>query len=168
MMTLDETTIVNLVTDFLINKTDGNWHKEKAEVANLHEHGVDIKLKGGKRNSEVFLIECKGKSYSKSANSVNKGTNWLFALGQIVTRMDTKRTIQSGKSKGDINRAYKYGLGLCADSAKVAICKIPHDIAKTMNLYIFAVTDDGKVIQFSPSEIGNPKSLARLMDKYYR
>ena len=98
-MLLDETTIVRLVTEFLVNKTNGNWHAEKAEVANLHEHGVDIKLVGGKRNSEFFLIECKGKSYSKSANSVNKGTNWLFALGQLVTRMDTKRVIQNGKTK---------------------------------------------------------------------
>ncbi len=84
----------------------------------------------------TFVLECKGKSYSKSANSVNK-EGWLTALGQLVTRMTTSRIIKSGAKKGDPNTAYRYGLGLCEISAKVALRRIPKEIAKTLNLYIF-------------------------------
>ena len=85
---LDEEKVVELVTNFILSKLRGNWHKEKTKVSDLHGHGVDIKLVGGKRNSEYFLIECKGKSYAKSAESINKQTNWMFALSQIIKRMD--------------------------------------------------------------------------------
>ena len=87
---LTEEVIVDTIIDFMINKVDGNWHEEKVEKSDLHKHGVDIKLVGGKRNSEYFFIECKGKSYAKSARSVNR-EGWLNALGQIITRMDVKR-----------------------------------------------------------------------------
>ena len=151
---LDEETVVELVTNFILSKPRGNWHKEKTKVADLHGHGVDIKLVGGKRNSEYFLIECKGKSCAKSADSINKQTNWMFALAQIIKRMDTKRVIEKGKRKGEPNRAYKYGLGLCDESAKVALASIPKSIAQVLNLYIFSVNDYGEVIQFTPSKFG--------------
>ena len=151
---LDEEKVVELVTNFILSKPRGNWHKEKIKVADLHGHGVDIKLVGGKRNSEYFLIECKGKSYAKSAESINKQTNWMFALAQIIKRMDTKRVIEKGKRKGEPNRAYKYGLGLCCESAKVALASIPKNIAQVLNLYIFSVNDYGEVIQFTPSTFG--------------
>ena len=87
---INEQFIVDKVIEFMINKENGNWHKEKVEKSNLHQHGVDIKLVGGKRNSEYFFIECKGKSYAKAAKSINK-EGWLNAIGQIITRMDVKR-----------------------------------------------------------------------------
>ena len=121
----------------------------------LHTHGVDIKLIGGKRNSEYFFIECKGKSYAKSAASVNN-EGWLNALGQVVTRMNVKR---HSKSKLDnqaltINRAYKYGLGLYWKTAQVALRRIPKEIAIVLNLHIFSVNDDGVVKYFTPSKFG--------------
>ncbi len=151
---ITETFIVEKIKEFLINKPNGNWHLEKVKESKLHAHGVDIKLVGGKRNSEYFFIECKGKSYSKSANSVNK-EGWLTALGQLVTRMNTSRIIKSGAKKGDPNRAYRYGLGLCEISAKVALRRIPKEIAKTLNLYIFSCNDEGKIEMFTPSQFGN-------------
>ena len=96
------------------NKVNGNWHHEKTRRANLHEHGPDIIFIGGKNNSERFIVECKGKSYAKSAKSINK-EGWLIALGQIITRMNVKRLTTSKKDSKtitSINRAYKYGLGL--------------------------------------------------------
>lgn len=87
---IDEQFVVNKFIDFMINKENGNWHEEKVEKSELHKHGVDIKLVGGKRNSEYFYIECRGKSYAKSAKSINR-EGWLNALGQIITRMDVKR-----------------------------------------------------------------------------
>ena len=87
---ITEQIVVNKIIEFMINKPNGNWHEEKVEKSDLHKHGVDIKLVGGKRNSEYFFIECKGKSYAKSARSINR-EGWLNALGQIITRMDVKR-----------------------------------------------------------------------------
>lgn len=151
---LDEEVITELITKFLLSKEKGNWHEDKTKIADLHGHGVDLKFCGGKRNSEFFLIECKGKSYAKSADSINKQTNWMFALAQIIKRMDTKRVISRGKHKGEPNRAYKYGLGLCDESARVALYSIPKEIAKVLNLYIFSVNEYGEVIQFTPSKFG--------------
>ncbi|MEQ2657729.1 hypothetical protein AAAT68_12790 [Lawsonibacter asaccharolyticus] len=150
---LTETTIVRRVKEFLINKSDGNWHEEKVQESQLHGHGPDLILVGGKRNSEYFIIECKGKSYAASAESVNK-EGWLNALGQLVTRMETERVIQTGKNRGKINRAYKYGMGLYWVSAQVALRRIPHKIANTLNLYVFSVYDDGLVKQWTPKDFG--------------
>ncbi len=147
--------VIEKIVEFMENKPDGNWHSEKTVKADLHKHGVDIKLVGGKRNSEYFFIECKGKSYAQSASSINKEI-WLNALGQIVTRMDVSR-FSISKSDGrisSINRAYKYGLGLYWETAQVALKRIPKEIATIMNLHIFAVNDKGEVKYFTLSKFG--------------
>lgn len=148
---LMESFIVERVKDFLIHKQNGNWHEEKTKISKLHKHGADIIMTGGSKNGERFIIECKGKSYAKSARIVNK-ESWLVALGQIITRMNTSRVIKSGTRKGEPNRSYKYGLGLCETSAKVALRRIPKEIAKILNLYIFSCSDDGKIEMFTPSQ----------------
>lgn len=148
---ISEPYVVERIKDFLVNKSRGNWHEEKTKTSKLHGHGADIILTGGSKNGERFIIECKGKSYSKSANSANK-EGWLNALGQIITRMNTKRVISSGLRKGEPNRAYKYGLGLCEISAKVALRRIPKEIAKILNLYIFSCDDSGNITMFTPSQ----------------
>jgi len=150
---LTEPVITELVKNFLLQKTDGNWHEDKVREAGLHGHGADIVLVGGKRNSEYFYIECKGKSYAKSAGSINK-EGWLNALGQLITRMNTKRIIEKGKYKGKVNRSYKYGMGLYWIGAKVALRRIPFEAAKVLNLYVFSVSDDGVVKQWSPRDFG--------------
>lgn len=150
---ITETLIVEKIKEFLITKQNGNWHEEKSKISDLHGHGADIVMTGGSRNGERFIIECKGKSYAKSANSINK-EGWLNALGQIITRMNTGRTIKSGIRKGEPNRAYKYGLGLYETAAKVALRRIPKEIAKTLNLYIFSCNDKGEIEMFTPSRFG--------------
>ena len=150
---ITETFIVDKIKEFLINKERGNWHEEKSKVANLHGHGADIIMTGGSKNGERFIIECKQKSYAKSAKSQNR-EGWLNALGQIITRMNTKRIIGSGIQKGNINRAYKYGLGLCKESAQVALRRIPKEVAQVLNLYIFSCDDDGVIEMFTPSQFG--------------
>ena len=154
---ITETYIVEKIKEFLINKERGNWHEDKTIISNLHGHGADIRMAGGKSNTEKFVIECKGKSYAKSARSINR-EGWLNALGQIITRMNTKRTISSGIQKGNINRAYKYGLGLYWESAQVALRRIPKTIAQTLNLYIFSCNDAGVIKMFTPSEVGKEYS----------
>lgn len=151
---ITEEFVVKKIKYFLINKENGYWHEDKIIESQLHGHGVDIKLVGGKRNSEYFLIECKGKSYSKSAKSVNK-EGWLNALGQLITRMTTSRVIKTGAKKGEPNRAYKYGLGLCKEGAMTALRRIPKEMAKILNLYIFSVDDEGEVEMFTPSQFNS-------------
>ena len=152
---ITETLVVEKIKEFLINKQNGNWHEEKSRISNLHEHGADIVMTGGSKDGERFIIECKGKSYAKSANSINK-EGWLNALGQIITRMDVNRITNPQKegNKPTINRAYKYGLGLCSESAQVALRRIPKNIAKTLNLHIFGVNDNGDVMYFTPKDFG--------------
>lgn len=150
---LSETEVENLIIDFLVNKTNGQWHLEKKKDHDLHQSGADIDIRGGKQNTERFIIECKKKSHSKASKSVNK-EGWLTALGQLITRMDSNRIIQSGKYKGEPNRATKYGLGLYWVGAQVALRRIPSSVAKVLNLYVFSVDESGFVKQFSPKDFG--------------
>lgn len=108
----------------------------------LHEKGCDIIITNSRNKNKAtrFYIEVKGKSYSKSARSVNE-TIWLYALGQIVTRMSVIA-----------KHAYKYGLGLPEVSAKIALRRIPWQVARHLCLYIFSVDDSGKVIEYSPKD----------------
>ena len=76
---LNEEFIVEQIIDFMIKKENGNWHEEKVTKSDLHKHGVDIKLVGGKRNSEYFFIECKGKSYGKTITGINHA--YKYGLG---------------------------------------------------------------------------------------
>lgn len=116
----------------------------------LHEKGCDLVLKDvfNKNEARRFLIECKGKSYAKSARAVNE-TVWLYALGQLVTRM-----------KVVARHAYKYGLGLPEVGANKALCRIPWQAARHLCLYIFSVDDKGNVKEYSPKDFKNfkPKS----------
>lgn len=108
----------------------------------LHEKGCDLVLKDvyNKHEARRFLIECKGKSYAKSAKSVNE-TVWVYALGQLITRMSVVA-----------KHAYKYGLGLSEVSAKRALRRIPWQAARHLCLYIFSVDDNGNVIEYSPKD----------------
>ncbi len=136
---INEKFVVNKIKDHLSPKWSVVTEKD------LHEKGCDLVLRDefNKNKARRFLIECKGKSYAKSARSVNE-TIWLFALGQLVTRM-----------KVIAPHAYKYGLGLSEVSARKALKRIPWQIAhaKHLCLYIFSVDDKGKVTEYSPRDI---------------
>lgn len=108
----------------------------------LHEHGCDIVVTDSQNKNKArrFYIECKGKSYAKSAKSVNE-TIWLYSLGQIISRMSVIA-----------KHAYKYGLGLPEVSARKALRRIPWQAARHLCLYIFSVDDDGKVKEYSPKD----------------
>ena len=55
MQKIDEDYITNRVINYMENKVNGNWHAEKTVKADLHQHGVDIKLIGGKETVNIFL-----------------------------------------------------------------------------------------------------------------
>lgn len=111
----------------------------------LHEKGCDLVLKDvfNKHEARRFLIECKGKSYAKSAKSVNE-TVWIYALGQLITRMSVIARY-----------AYKYGVGLPEASAKKALRRIPWQAARHLCLYVFSVDDEGNVREYSPKDFKN-------------
>ena len=148
MKKMTEKFIVEKIKEYLLNKENSNWIEDKTIISSLHGHGADLIMVGGSNKGERFIIECKGKSYAKSHNSINKEC-WLNALGQLITRMNSSRIL---KYKGETNKAYKYGLGLCEISASVALRRIPYEIAKTLNLYIFSCNDEGKIKMYTPSD----------------
>jgi len=129
---------------FVIEKIKEHLKPQWEVVAqkDLHEKGCDLVLKDvfNKHEARRFYIECKGKSYAKSARAVNE-TVWLYALGQLVSRM-----------KVWARHAYKYGLGLPEVSADKALRRIPAEAAKHLCLYIFSVDDKGKVKEYSPKD----------------
>lgn len=115
------------------------------KTKDLYEHGCDIVVTNSRNKHKAtrFLIECKGKSYAKWAKAVNE-TIFLFALGQIITRMSVVA-----------KHAYKYGLGLPEVSAKKALRRIPWQAARHLCLYIFSVDDKGSVKEYSPKDFKN-------------
>jgi len=46
------------------------------------------------------------------------------------------------------NARYYYGIGLPESSAKIAIRRIPWQVAKKLLLYVFAVSSKGKTKQY--------------------
>jgi hypothetical protein len=112
------------------------------KVKGLHEHGCDIVVTDSRNKNKArrFYIECKGKSYAQSARAI-ADTNFLFALGQLVTRM----TVIA-------RHAYKYGLALPEESAEKALRRIPWQVARHLCLYIFSVDDQGVVTEYSPKD----------------
>ena len=151
---LDEDEVRKLVINFLINKVDGNWDISTLKEHRLKESGPDIDIRGGKRHTERFIIECKEKSHAKSANSQNKENYWLVALGQLISRMKPARIIKTGKTKGRTSKGTRYGLGLYWQSAQTALRRIPKNVADVLHLYVFSVDERGFVKQFSPSMFG--------------
>lgn len=99
----------------------------------LHDHGIDLIARNVKY-SRYFFIEVKGQGSIPQANEVA----FIYSLGQIITRMKSSKT----------TRNY-YALGLPEISAKIAIRRIPWQVAKKLLLSIFSVTDIGKVTQHS-------------------
>lgn len=133
---IDEPLVTQAVKNFLAPKWSVVCEKD------LHEKGCDLVLRDeeNKNKARRFLIECKGKSYAKSARAVNE-TQWLYGLGQIMTRMSVIAP-----------HAYLYGLGLPEVSAKVALRRIPWQAARHLCLYIFSVDDNGNVTKYYPSD----------------
>mgnify|MGYP001565072838 CR=1 FL=1 len=107
------------------------------QFGNLHDRGVDLKAKNFKYD-RYFFIETKGEGKIRQADEVA----FVYSLGQIITRMKS----------GGSTRNY-YALGLPDISAKIAIRRIPWQVAKKLLLYVFSVDKSGKVKQYSWQDI---------------
>jgi len=118
------------------------------QFGGLHEKGVDIKVRHN-RYSRYFLVECKGEGRSKNVKSNNshKEVAFVYSLGQIITRMNT-----TGRTR------YYYGLGLPESSAKIALRRLPWQVAKKLLLYVFSVDNTGKVQKYDWQSLKNGKN----------
>src|SRR3989338_2408616 len=94
----------DFVQEHIIKHLTSNGWSTSLKSKTLKGHGVDIKVRNDKF-SRYWLIEVKGDAgpnakYPKSHREVN----FNLALGQIITRMQTKST-RAYKYR------YKYGVG---------------------------------------------------------
>lgn len=137
--TLTEPYVQEAIKQYLLHK---GWDYNFVGK-DLHEQGVDIVVRDGnnKHKARYLFIECKGRSYAASARSIAE-TNFLFALGQLVTRM-----------KVIAKNAYLYGLGLPEESAQKALRRIPWQVAAHLSLRVFSVDDSGTVKEYTPRDM---------------
>ncbi len=129
MKFLTEEFIKNAIIRYLSRKEWGT----NLQFGNLRERGVDIKVRHN-RYSRYFLIECKGEGEVGKHHEVA----FVYSLGQIITRMKSGGTTR-----------YYYGLGLPEKAAKIALRRLPWQVAKKLLLYVFSVDKAGKVGQYS-------------------
>lgn len=133
---LSEEFVKNSVIKYLSSNGWGHF-----KFGGLREHGVDIKAK--KQNYDrYFLIEAKGEGSRREMNE----NYFVYSLGQIITRM----------TSGGTTRNY-YGLALPDSIAKIALRRIPWQVAKKLLLYVFSVDSKGQVKQNSWQDIKNKK-----------
>lgn len=118
--------------------TRNEWKVLK--ISSLQGQGVDIKAKKGNR---YFFIETKGESEKSQGNEVR----FVYGLGQIVTRMSVIA-----------KHAYIYALASPSSVAKIAVRRIPWQIARKLSLYVFSVSKDGKVKQYSWQDLRNTQN----------
>ena len=107
------------------------------EFGGLHTHGVDIKAKKIGYSRYIF-IEVKGSSELRQSDEVG----FVYSLGQIITRM---------KDNGS-TRNY-YAIGLPDFAAKIAIRRLPWQVAKKLLLNIYSVNSFGEVEEYTWKEL---------------
>jgi len=111
----------------IINWLYRNGWGRNLKHGELRDKGVDIKVRHN-NYARYFFIEVKGEKHAE--------VSFVYSLGQIITRMKT------GKSR------YYYGLGLAEKSAKIAMRRLPWQVAKKLLLYVFSVDKDKKVKRY--------------------
>lgn len=127
-----------LISEEFIKRSVINWLSRNGwgtnlQFGGLRDRGVDIKVRNNKV-SRWFFIECKGGSVNPSGKEVA----FVYSLGQIITRMKS----------GGTTRNY-YAIALPEVSAKIALRRLPWQVAKKLLLYVFSVDEKGNVKQYS-------------------
>jgi len=125
----------------VIEYLTGKGFNKPVKPRGLREHGVDIKMKH-KDCGWYFLVECKGdpgknvKAPEGSRNSIMNS-----AIGQIITRMHTKRKALYG--------GYNYGIAFPSSFKDRVLKKIPYYVCNRLRLTIFLVNSRGKVEEYN-------------------
>jgi len=107
------------------------------EYGDLHTKGVDIRAKR-LGYSRYLYVEVKGSSELRQSDEVG----FIYSLGQIITRM---------KDSGS-TRNY-YALGLPDFAAKIALRRLPWQVAKKLLLIIYSVNSLGEVEEYTWAEL---------------
>jgi len=134
---LTEEKVIKAIETHMLNK---GWNTKSKK--GLREKGCDLEMVKG---TQRLFCECKGKSYADNATPVNENS-FIYALGQIVTRMTTGSTSKN---------ANIYALGLCKESAQKALRRIPSNFAKSYNIHIFSVNEENQVTESTPKDFKN-------------
>jgi hypothetical protein len=99
------------------------------QFGRLHDKGVDIKAKHY-RYGRYFFVETMGGKHND--------VNFVYSLGQIVSRMTADKTTRNN-----------YALGLPNASASIALRRLPWQVAKKLFLSVFSVDPNGNVKQIT-------------------
>ncbi len=108
----------------------------RPKIKHGNKHGVDLELTHEKTGHKYF-IECKGGPHHE--------VNFVYSLGQIITRMNRKPL------------GVNYGIALPTKSAEIARKRIPRGFATRNKLTIFSVSNDGKVRRLVPTSFVKPE-----------
>jgi len=114
----------------------------RPHIKHTNEKGVDIVVQNDAVPQRRFFIETKGESDTKSKYSMHE-TNFVYSLGQLMTRMKVV----------DARYTYNYGLGLPERSAKIALRRIPWQLAQKLCIYIFSVNREREVVRYSSKDM---------------
>ncbi len=118
------------VIDAVLNWAYKNSYGLKPKIKHGHKHGVDLELNHEKTRHKYY-IECKGGPHHE--------VNFVYSLGQIITRMNRKPL------------GVNYGLALPVKAAEIARKRIPRSFATRNKLTIFSVSNAGVVKRFVPT-----------------
>lgn len=119
------------VIDAVLKWAYRNNYGLKPKIKYGAKKGVDLELTHEKTRHKYF-IECKGGPHHE--------VNFVFALGQIITRMNRKPL------------GVNYGIALPEKAAEIARRRIPQSFAARNKLTIFSVSNDGEVKRITSSD----------------
>jgi hypothetical protein len=118
-----------------------NGFGHNLQRATLKEHGVDIRVQdNGPHHTRYFFIEAKGASSSMRYQGSVNNSSVLDAIGEIITRMK-------------VFAPNCYGIAFPEPLAKVAIRRLPWQVAKKLLLSVFSVDKNGQATRYSWKEI---------------
>lgn len=119
------------VIEAVLNWAYKNSYGLKPRIKHGHKHGVDLELNHEKTKHKYF-IECKGGPHHE--------VNFVYSLGQIITRMNRKPL------------GVNYGIALPTKSAEIARKRVPRAFATRNKLTIFSVSNSGLVKRLIPTD----------------
>jgi len=132
MKTMNEPQVISRVVTWLSNEGYRN-----IKTKTLEEHGVDIIA--SKKYGRFVYIECKGEPKGSATHRSSQiEVNFIYAIGQIVTRM---------------SRAYQsYGLAF-PKSYHSKLRRIPWLFAKKNNVFVLLIDKNGSIKKYTWKEL---------------
>lgn len=140
---------------FVREKIEG-YLKEKGwgdnlQKCDLRSRGVDIRVKKEKpkKYGRYWLIEAKGDpGPNVRSPSGSRSSSFNSAVGQIITRMHTKR-----KKYKQGYHGFKYGIGFPSSFKRKVLNNLPYYVSEKLNIYVFFVNSRGKVEEYDHNKI---------------